>query len=463
MIRNTRPLSRRTLLRGAGAAMAVPFLEAMGPLGAFAQDPAVKAPVRMALLYMPNGVNPRMWTPEGEGREFKLSPLLEPLAKVKDDLLVFTELMNTATETGDGHYVKIGGWLTGTTITKTSGAELRSGNTSMDQAAAQKVGNLTPLPSLELGIEPVTTGVDTVVGYTRLYGSHLAWSSPTTPLAKEINPRLAFDRLFRRTREGKGPSAENKSVLDLVLEDAKALQDKVGTNDRKKLDEYLESVRAVEKRIDFDLGRRKREVEEDPEARKTVEALDGRIKDYYLDPAKLRQRGVDHTEHVRLMLDLMVLAFWSDATRVCTFLFGNEVSNKNFAFLEGVNGGHHQTSHHENNPQKMEEYRRINTWFVRQYGYMLERLKSIREGEGTLLDNSMVVFGSGIRDGNAHSPVNLPVVLGGKGGGTLRTGRHLVYPKRTPLCNLWLSMLKRMGCALDRFADSTGELKGLEA
>jgi hypothetical protein len=171
---------------------------------------------------------------------------------------------------------------------------------------------------------------------------------------------------------------------------------------------------------------------------------------------------VDHTEHVRLMLDLIVLAFWSDTTRVSTFLFGNEVSNKNFSFLEGVNGGHHQTSHHENNPQKMEEYRRINTWFVRQYAYLLERMKSIPEGDGTLLDHSMVVFGSGIRDGNAHSPVNLPIVLGGRGGGTIATGRHLVFPRRSPLCNLWVSMLRRMGCAVERFADSTGELKGLE-
>ena len=452
----SRTISRRTLLKGAGAAVGLPLLEAMG-----APLIAQSKPVRMAFLYMANGVHPNAWTPKEIGKDFQLTPVLEPLAKVRQDLLVLTELWNAGANSGDGHYVKTGGWLTGTTITKTTGSDLRSGGVSMDQLAAQNVGNLTPLPSLELGIEPVTTGVDTNVGYTRLYGSHISWSTPITPVAKEINPKLAFDRLFRRAA-GKKTSEEDKSVLALVLEDSKGLSAKVGTADRRKLDEYFESVRAVEKRIEFDAKRRKEELDGDPESRKAIDALGGRMADAYKDPAKLRERGVDHTGHVRLMLDLMVLAFQTDTTRIATFMFANAVSGKNFSFLEGVSGGHHQISHHENNPAKMEEYRRIGTWHVAQYAYMLEKLKAIKEGEGTLPDHSMIVFGAGIRDGNAHSPVNLPIVLAGKAGGTLATGRHLVFEKKTPLCNLYRSMLKRMGCPVDSFGDSKGELPGLE-
>ncbi len=453
----SRTISRRTLLKGAGAAVGLPLLEAMG-----APLLAQSKPVRMAFLYMANGVHPSAWTPKETGKDFQLTPVLEPLAKVREDLLVLTELWNAASNSGDGHYVKTGGWLTGTTITKTTGSDLRSGGVSMDQLAAQKVGNLTPLPSLELGIEPVTTGVDTNVGYTRLYGSHISWSTPTTPVAKEINPKLAFDRLFRRDPNAKKTSETDKSVLDLVLEDSKGLSAKVGTADRRKLDEYFESVRAVEKRIEFDAKRRKEELDGDPESRKAIDALGGRLADAYKDPAKLRERGVDHTGHVRLMLDLMVLAFQTDTTRIATFMFANAVSGKNFSFLEGVSGGHHQISHHENNPAKMEEYRKIGIWHVAQYAYMLEKLKAIKEGDGTLLDHSMIVFGAGIRDGNAHSPVNLPIVLAGKAGGTLATGRHLVFEKKTPLCNLYRSMLKRMGCPVDSFGDSKGELPGLE-
>ena len=461
----TRRISRRTMLKGMGVLMGLPFLDAMRPLtslAATANTPSTGFPVRLAVLYMPNGVNPNAWTPKGIGRQFELSEILSPLAPVKDDLLVLTELWNAATDTGDGHYVKTGGFLTGTTITRTTGSDLRSGNVSLDQIMAQRIGNLTPLPSLELGIEPVTTGVDTNVGFTRLYGSHISWSTPVTPVAKEINPRLAFDRLFRsNTVERRANAASDKSVLDVVAEDARQLRGKIGKNDQVKLDEYFESVRAVEKRIEFDAKRRREETLTDPLARKEIERLDQRITDYYKDPARLSERSIDHTEQVRLMLDIMVLAFWTDSTRVSTFMFGNAVSGKNFSFLEGVSGGHHQISHHENTPAKLEEYKRINTWHIKQYGYMLERMKAIREGESTLLDNSMVLFGAGLRDGNAHSPHNLPLVLGGRGGGTLATGRHLVYEKDTPLSNLYVGMLNRAGVATNQFADSTGELAGL--
>jgi hypothetical protein len=458
-------ISRRTMLKGVGAMIGLPVLDAMGPLRALAgpagQTAPGKPPVRLAVLYMANGVNPHEWTPKGAGREFELSPILEPLADFKDDLLVLTQLWNAAANTGDGHYVKTSGFLTGTTITRTTGSDLRSGAVSMDQVAAQRIGNFTPLPSLELGVEPPATGVDTNVGYTQLYGAHIAWSTPVTPLAKEINPRLAFDRLFRSSIAGRREgAARDRSVIDLVLDDAKRLQGKLGQGDQQKLSEYLDSVRSVEKRIEFDAKRQKDDLLSDPLARQAIQELGDRI-DIYSDPARVSERRGNHTEQVRLMLDLMVMAFWTDSTRVSTFMFGNAVSGRNFSFLDGVRGGHHQISHHENDKEKLEQYKRINAWHASQLAYMLGKMKAIKEGESTLLDNSMVLFGAGMRDGNAHNPRNLPVVLAGRAGGTLATGRHLVYEKNTPLCNLYVSMLKRMGTPVETFSDSTGELAGL--
>lgn len=459
-------ISRRTMLRGMGAIIGLPLLDAMEPLnlvaGTVAGKAASKYPVRMATLYMPNGVNADAWLPKGTGSEWELSPTLSPLAPFKDDLLVMTELWNAATDTGDGHYVKTGGFLTGTTITRTTGSNLCSGGISMDQLCAQRIGNLTPLPSLELGIEPVTTGVDTNVGFTRLYGSHIAWSTPTTPLAKEINPQLAFDRIFRsNTASRRERHASDKSVLDLVLDDAKRLRGKVGANDQRKLDEYFDAVRSVEKRIEFDAKRKQQEYKADPLALKEIEALGSRIKDFYKDPSQASERRIDHTEHVRLMIDIMVLAFWTDSTRISTFMFGNAVSGKNFSFLPGVKGGHHEISHHEKGAAKLQQYHLINKWHVEQYAYMLNRLRSVKEGNSTLLDNSMILFGAGMRDGNSHNPHNLPLVLAGRAGGQLATGRHLLYPKNSQLSNLYVGMLNRMGTPVESFADSTGELAGL--
>jgi len=253
-------ISRRTVLRGLGVAVGLPLLDAMRPAIALAGmgDAKASAPVRMACLFFPNGVSPKAWTPEKTGKDYELSPILKPLGAFKDDVLVLTHLTNQATDTGDGHYVKDAAWLTGTTIARTTGADLNSHGVSIDQHVARRIGNLTPLPSIELGIEPVSTGVDVAVGYTRLYGSHISWSTPTTPLAKEINPKLAFDRLFRsQAGQKKGQSDEDTSVLDLVMDDAKALRARVGGDDRAKLDEYYESVRAVEKRIAFEAADRR--------------------------------------------------------------------------------------------------------------------------------------------------------------------------------------------------------------
>ena len=447
------------MLRGAGAALALPWLDAMASAGGGGAA-KTQPPVRMAALYFPNGVLPKTWTPTGRGRSFELPETLKPLASVKNDVNVLTNLWNRAADSGDGHYVKSAAWLCGTTISKTTGSDVRSNGVSMDQLAAQKIGHFTRLPSLELGTEPVNTGVDVVVGYTRLYGAHIAWSSPTTPVAKEINPRLAFDRLFRTGSGETAGSPDDSSVLDLVKEDAARLRKTVGVGDRHKLDEYLESVRSIERRIAFEGERRSEQYYSDPLALAEIEKLDKRLLDFTKDPGRLRERGLDHSEHVRLMLDLMVLAFWTDSTRIATFMFGNDVSNKNFSFLPGVRGSHHELSHHENDKAKMEQYKLINVWHVQQYAYLLERLKSIKEGETNLLDQSMILMGASIRDGNAHDPHNLPVLLGGKGGGVLPGGRHLVYKPNTPLCNLFRSMLKTVGAPTPAFADSTGELAG---
>jgi hypothetical protein len=477
---NSQSVSRRTVLRGLGAAISLPLLESLAPR-AFAAPrsaaaPAPARPVRMAVLYMPNGVNVGAWTPRGIGECFELSPTLSPLAPVKNDLLVFSELWNASAVGGDGHYVKTGGFLTGTTITKTTGKDIRSGAVSMDQLAAQRIGKLTPLPSLELGIDPVTNGIDTNVGYTRLYGSHISWATPTTPAGKEINPQLAFDRLFRSNPRSEG---DNRSVLDLVMEDANGLRAKVAGADQAKIDEYLESVRAVEKRIEFNSRQRAKEKKLTPEQLLAIEGMEKRIALYMSDPERAKryaageggrgrrggggpESGPAFADHVRIMLDLMVLAFWSDTTRVATFMFGNAVSPRNFSFLDGVRGGHHEISHHKNEQANLEQYQRINRWHVEQYAYMLARMKQIKEGQGTLLDNAMVLLGSGMSDGNSHNPRNLPLVLAGKGGGTLATGRHLVYEKKTPLCNLYTAMLDSVGAPVERFGDSTGRLKGLD-
>lgn len=271
-----RRISRRTVLRGAGVALALPWLEAMGPLtrlGRAAEHSLGEGtklegpPVRVAFLYMANGVNPHSWTPQGEGTDWQPSPILKPLVErgLKDDVLVLSNLWNAATRSGDGHYVKEAAWLCGTTITRTTGVDLCSGGTSVDQVIARRLGHLTPLPSLELGCEPTSTGVDQVVGYTRVYGAHLSWATPTTPLAKEINPKLAFDRLFRRhNAERSTTPEEDRSLLDLALEDARALKRRLGRADQVKVEEYLESVRAVEARIAHEASERAARYRDDP-------------------------------------------------------------------------------------------------------------------------------------------------------------------------------------------------------
>jgi len=406
------------------------------------------APVRMAAMYMPNGVHPEMWTPEGEGRDFKLSPTLAPLADLKDDVLVLTNLWNEGSKGSEGHYVKNSGFLTCTTVTKTLGVDISCNGVSMDQVAAKQVGARTPLPSLELGIEPVSTGVDKNVGYTRVYGSHIAWGGPTQPLAREINPRLVYERLLRAGKPGADASKQDILLLDRVLEDAKQLRSQVGAADRIRIDEYLSVVRSLEQRL---------ERASSPESSKWKPraSMDSAPK-----PAGIPK---EHAEHVRLMFDMIALAFQTDTTRLITFTFGNEVTNQNFSFVEGVKGGHHSISHHMREADKLRQYQLINKWHIEQYAYLLRKLRDMKEGDRSVLESSMVLIGAGIRDGDRHDPHNLPLVVGGRGGGRLATGQHLVYTKDTPLANLYVCMLDAFGTPVERFADSTGKLAGVMA
>jgi hypothetical protein len=444
MTRRT-PLSRRTVLRGAGVTLGLPWLEAMMP-AATSSAPAM--PVRMAFLYMPNGVNTTAWAPEGIGRDFKLSPTLEPLAAFKDQLIIPQNLWNAASKDGDGHYVKEAAILTSTRIAKTLGEDLNSHGVSMDQLAAQRIGHLTPLPSLELGISPEATGVDLAVGYTRVYGCHIAWSNPTTPLAREINPHSVYERLFRAAGPQGNSGKQDALLLDRVLGQAKDLRAQVGTSDRRRIDEYMSIVRSLEERSQRAgaVGRN---------------AWKPRVPVNSVAPPP--EEPKDYAEHVRLMLDMIALAFQSDTTRISTFMFGNAVSNISFRWLEGVSAGHHDNSHHSNDAEKLKQYQLINKWYIAQYAYLLQKLRDAKEGDSNVLDNSAIIFGSALSDGNSHNPHKLPIVVAGKAGGKLNTGQSLVYAEDTPLANLWTSVLSAVGTPVERFADSTGLLPGVLA
>lgn len=439
-------LSRRTLLKGAGAALALPWLEAMNPI--LANPAQRKGITRLGVLFMPNGVREDQWTPTGEGADFELSKTLSPLQSFKDRILVPTNLWNQASNYGDGHYVKTSGFLTCQTISKSLGFDINSNGVSIDQLAAKRIAGRTPLPSLELAINPVSIGVDTNVGYTRVYGSHIAWSRPTRPLAREINPRLVFERLFRAAYPQASNVEHDALLLDRVLGDAKQLQKKLGREDGSRIDDFLESVRSLEKRV---------EQASHPEGKTWQPAVD-------MDPMT-KPAGVpnEHAEHVRLMLDMIALAFQTDTTRVCTFMFGNAVGNTNFSFLDGVSGGHHSLSHHEKKEENLVQYQRIAQWHIEQYAYLLNKLGNMPEGDSNVLDNSMILFGSGLRDGNKHSPRNLPLVLAGSAGGRIKTGQHLISEPNTALANLYRAILDAFGAPVDSFADSDGPLPGVLA
>ena len=435
--------SRRRFLRGAGLALALPFMASwQGRRAAAAQT---LAPRRCGFLYFPNGAAMKDWVPEATGRNFTLPYSLEPLSGIRDQVLVLSGLDKQHSRQGDGHYAKTANFLTGMPVTKTTGAELSSGGVSVDQLIARSLAGSTPLPSLELSTEPIVSGVDSNVGFTRLYGGHISWESASRPVTRELNPRLVWERLFN----GGGPSDPRSrqlrgNLLDHVLADARDVRRQLSRDDRPKMDEFLDSVRAVEQRLDH--------VSRDDHAP--------------LDPAAFGVAAPadmpgDPRQHVAMMLYMLVLAFRTDSTLVASFMFANDVSGRNFSFLDGVSGGHHEISHHEGKPEKLEQYRRITRWHVEQFAGLVERLAAIPEGEGTLLDSTMLLCGSSMSDGNSHSPDNLPILVAGGGGGTLAGGRHLAFEGDRPLCDLHLALARRMGLAIDSFGDSTGPLPDL--
>ena len=455
-------ISRRRALRGLGATLSLPFLQAMMPPGVKVEKfMETNRPKRLAVFYFPNGVRQDYWTPKLTGRQFEMSPTLKPLAKFKKDLLILGQLKNNLVDVRgtDGHYTKTAPFLTCKLIEKTTGSNIDVKGTSMDQVLAQHIGKQTRFGSLEYGMDPVKGGVDSLVGYTRLYGASISWESPTRPKPKEINPHFAFNRLFRNSIPGVTPKAENpwkKSVVDLVMDDARRLNRQLGAADQNKMAEYLESVRSVEKRLENEGDLRDFEANITPDIRKELIRMNVRLQDY----VELNE-GVDVTEKVRLMMDINALALWSDATRVTTFMFGNSVSNRSFSFLDGVEGGHHSVSHHRGHPQRIEMYGKINAWHSEQFAYFLDRISGMKDGDQSLLDNSMVLYGSSLRDGDKHRASNLPIVLAGSGGGRLDTGQNIIYKEDTPLANLYLTLLKTMEVPIEDFADSTGVLDGI--
>lgn len=439
-------ISRRTILRGLGVAVSLPWLEAMGPAVTWGADvtPGQAAPNRLAVLYVPNGKNMADWTPQDEGSQFDLPAILSPLSGVKDRLLVLSGLTaDKARPHGDGggdHARALGAFLTGAQPRKTDGTDIRAG-ISVDQVIASRLGDKTRLSSLEIGCEPGAMAGNCDSGYSCVYSSTMSWRSATQPLPKEVNPKLVFERLFATTPDGARVrrDARRKSVLDFVRGDSSDLAGRLGIKDRQKLDEYFSAIRDIELRI------------ERADKLPPVKTPD------YPQPAGI---PASYEEHIRLLCDLMVLAFQADVTRVCTFVLANEGSNKPYPFIN-VSEGHHDLSHHGNEEAKKAKIREINTFHVKQLAYLLEKMKSVPEGDGTLLDHAMVAYGSGNSDGNAHNHDNLPILVAGQGCGTLASGRHIRYPKETPLNNLWVSLLNRMEIDVAQLGDSTGSLKEL--
>ena len=442
----SRRIDRRTALKGLGAAVALPWLEAMAPVASAA--PAAKVPLRAAFLYVPNGAHMQDWTPKAEGILSDLPATLEPLKAFKNDINVFSGLaLDKAKANGDGpgdHARAQASFLTGRQARKTNGSDIRVGQ-SADQWIANHVGDQTKFSSLEIGIEGGRQAGNCDSGYSCAYQSNFSWRDENTPNAKEIDPKLVFDRLFGSgTAKEKGENRDkrdrsNKSILDFVNEEAKALEKDLGSADQRKMDEYLTAVRELELRI-----QRAREIKESATTFK---------------PTGPAPTGIpkDVQDHMRLMSDMLVLAFQADLTRVITFPLANDGSNRPYPMVD-VREGHHELSHHQNDKKKQEKIQRINRFHIEQLAYLLGKLKSVKEGEKSLLDQVMLVYGSGIGDGNRHNHDELPILMAGHGGGTVKCGRHLRFPKDTPLMNLYLAMFDRLGCPTKSFGDSTGVL-----
>lgn len=444
-----KPLSRRTLLKGFGASLSLPVLDAMLPRAAWAA-PETLVTKRMGFVFVPIGAIMEHWTPARDGADYELSKTLMPLREVQQEILVLSNFVHDkARPHGDGggdHDRDPATFLTGAHARK-SQSEIFLGQ-SVDQYAAERIGKQTRLPSLELATEPGAQA-STCDSYSCAYSGNISWKTPSVPMAKEIRPRAVFERMFG----GKGdPKAQalrahkRQSILDYVAEGTQTLTSQVGAADRQKLDQYFTSLREVEQRI--------QRVDDDPNR--------------FVPDAQVPE-GIPDTwgEHMRLMYDLLVLAFQTDTTRIFTFMLGNGGSYRNLEEI-GIPEAYHRLSHHGKNPEKIANVQKVDQYMVEQFAYFLRKLKSIPEGDGSLLDQTMILYGSALSDPDRHNHENLPIVLAGRGGGTLKTGRHVKYntafrtKQEVPLSNLLLSMLDRMGIDADAFGDSNGRVTNLD-
>ena len=438
-----KPLSRRTILRGLGAAVSLPLLDAMVP--AFASPSPAAAPLRLAFIYVPNGILMDQWTPLAEGPDFELPRILAPLAPHREKVMVVSGLtQNTGRALGDStgdHARASATYLTGVHPKKTDGAGICAG-ISVDQVAAGHIAAdnraATKFPSVELACEGGRLVGNCDSGYSCAYSNTLSWRTPTSPLPSEVNPRAVFERLFGAIDENPADRLKRQrnetSILDYVLDDARRLTAQLGSSDRGKIDEYLTSVREIERRIQL----AEHESATAPDAPPAIEKPSG-------VPAEF-------AGYAQLMFDLMAAAFQTGATRVSTFMLGREGSTRAYREI-GISDAHHPITHHRGDPDLIEKVARINIYHVEQLAYFLARLKSTPDGDGTLLDHSLIVYGSGLSDGNWHQHNNLPVLVAGKSG-----GQHITYPDETPMNNLHLSLLDRMGVPVDSLGDSSGKL-----
>jgi hypothetical protein len=436
-------LSRRMLLRGVGTAVALPFLDSMVP--AFAST--LKAPLRMGFVYVPNGMDFRNWTLDYEGPLQQLSRILKPLEPYKSDITMLGNLTHNAGRAlldGAGDHGRCcGSYLTGIQPKKTA-VDVKAG-ISMDQIVANHIGGKSRFPSLEVGMEDARQAGDCDSGYSCAYTNNLAWKSETQPLPPILDPRALFERLFGADA-GLTPEARarrnrfRRSVLDFVSEDTKKLEADLGPTDKRKLDEYLSSIREIERQIE------------------RAEKDNARI-----DPHMDQPYGVppDFSEHFKLMSDMITIALRTNLTQVFTFLVTREGTSRSYREI-GIPDGHHPLTHHRNQLPLMEKVSQINTYHVQQFAGWVEKLKSIQEGDGSLLDNSMIVYGAGLTDGNRHNHEDLPTLIAGRAGNYIKPGRRIVYRKETPMSNLFLTMMDRMGVHVENFGDASGRLQGLD-
>lgn len=432
-------IHRRTLLRGLGVTLALPNLNLMQPaVSPAAQEGAAAAPVRLAWVFFPNGTNAQRWLPDGKGLDWQLSPSLEPLAECKSEFNVLRGLAQiNAQSLGDGpgdHARSAAAFLTGAHPYKTAGSKIKAGR-SVDQIAADSYGRSTRLASIELGTEEGRDAGSCDSGYACAYSNNISWRSDSLPTAKEVNPLRAFQRLFGSGGQDPRMQKMQSHILDFVADQRSHLERIAGSEDKQKLEEYFNSVREVEQRIN----------------RFTQEIVlpEG--------TSKPTEKPNDPTEHIRLMYDMMVLAFQTDTTRLATFMLANEGSNRTFPMIE-VKDGHHQLSHHENKQDNVDKIAKIDKYYSEQFCYFLKKMKETKDAHGSLLDQSLIVYGGCISDGNRHDHHDLPILLAGKGGNRVDTGRLLEFPVNTPLNNLFSTMLEFVGVQGLKFGDSNGQV-----